>query len=242
MARMDPVESAPPQVLRGEPDAGAAEWLLSSLRPMHWRHMELPVGAFVPDSYGAVARVLHPWHDGEQPVTWAAAATRLGDSSAAALDRRRDGHVLPGIKGLYDPQVGQLDQVIAERMVHALTQATTTPEDVFVAVWSGWGNRPEDWHPTAALIPTPQRGHLLLRGALSALLHPVEHFLPSGIWWPADRAWVVATEVDYHWTFVAGSNELISTLITDPRLEVLRTHSDAAANNLSHDAPPAGNP
>ena len=38
---------------------------------------------------------------------------------------------------------------------------------------------------------------------------------------PEDRAWFVAAEVDFAWTYVGGSRELVDALIADDRLEVL---------------------
>lgn len=41
---------------------------------------------------------------------------------------------------------------------------------------------------------------------------------PSLIW-PADRAWVLVSEIDFDSTIVAGSEALIATLCADPRIE-----------------------
>jgi hypothetical protein len=41
------------------------------------------------------------------------------------------------------------------------------------------------------------------------------------LWWPDDRAWFVATEVDHAWTYVAGSQQLLNRLMAEPRLEIL---------------------
>jgi hypothetical protein len=41
------------------------------------------------------------------------------------------------------------------------------------------------------------------------------------IWWPDDRAWCVATEVDYARTYVGGNLDLIVRILTDVRVEVL---------------------
>lgn len=41
-------------------------------------------------------------------------------------------------------------------------------------------------------------------------------------WWPADRSWFVATEIDYPWSYVAGSNALIASLMSDQALETVR--------------------
>jgi hypothetical protein len=36
-----------------------------------------------------------------------------------------------------------------------------------------------------------------------------------------DRSWFVVTEIDFAWTYVAGSHALIEALLAEPRLEVL---------------------
>jgi hypothetical protein len=41
------------------------------------------------------------------------------------------------------------------------------------------------------------------------------------LWWPDDRAWFVATEIDHAWTYVAGSQQLLARLMADRRLEIL---------------------
>ena len=46
-------------------------------------------------------------------------------------------------------------------------------------------------------------------------------------WWPADRAWFVATEIDYPWTYLAGTPGLIDAIIDHPTIEAVRVeHSD----------------
>ncbi len=41
------------------------------------------------------------------------------------------------------------------------------------------------------------------------------------MWWPDDRAWCVASEVDFHSTYVGGSRRLIDGLLGDERIEAL---------------------
>jgi hypothetical protein len=53
------------------------------------------------------------------------------------------------------------------------------------------------------------------------------------LWWPADRAWFVATEIEFEWTFVAGDPTLIESLRADERLEVAPTTFDAPANRAT---------
>lgn len=40
------------------------------------------------------------------------------------------------------------------------------------------------------------------------------------LFWPDDRAWCVASEIDFDSTLVAGSTALIEALLTAPGLEV----------------------
>ena len=58
-----------------------------------------------------------------------------------------------------------------------------------------------------------------LRPALPARFAPSAES-PSLIW-PADRAWIVVSEIDWDSTIVAGSSELQHALCTDPRIEAL---------------------
>ena len=41
--------------------------------------------------------------------------------------------------------------------------------------------------------------------------------------WPADHAWFVMTNIDSEWTGVGGSYPLANELLSDPRLEVVKT-------------------
>jgi hypothetical protein len=45
------------------------------------------------------------------------------------------------------------------------------------------------------------------------------------LWWPDDRSWCVATEVDFSWTYVGGSHALIERVLADPALEARPTQS-----------------
>ena len=47
------------------------------------------------------------------------------------------------------------------------------------------------------------------------------------LFWPADHAWCVGTEVDDDSTFIGGSRELIDELCASASLEVLQIAPDA---------------
>jgi hypothetical protein len=46
------------------------------------------------------------------------------------------------------------------------------------------------------------------------------------LWWPADRAWYVATEIDFDSTVVGGSRDLVGRIIASPHLEAFEVSSD----------------
>lgn len=69
----------------------------------------------------------------------------------------------------------------------------------------------------------PGRDYLLFSGPLLAAAEIVD---PAGIWaqspnlfWPADRSWCVATEIDFDSTIVAGSSVLVAAVLAEPTLE-----------------------
>lgn len=50
----------------------------------------------------------------------------------------------------------------------------------------------------------------------------------ANLWWPEDRAWCVATEIDFSWTYVGGSGVCIQALIAAQQLEAMPTRIDHA--------------
>lgn len=223
----------PDHPLAPEPDGTQASWWLEQLD--RWGRHGIPVSSLVPSGFPAVCQVLHPWWGRDaEPIRWATLAEHPGIAELRDRYQTRDG-VLPALaheQGL-EASTGDLDELTASALVEVLGTATTTPDDVFVAVWEGWGDVPVQRFPGAAHLDTQARGHFLLRGPLIGALSSVRasgHEQPtSGLWWPADRAWFVATEIDFEWTFVAGQPSLIEQLLHDPRLEVASTTFDADA-------------
>lgn len=232
------IELVPPDHPLGpEPDGTVADWWLQQLLP--WGRQGISVGAFVPSSFPSVCQVLHPWRgQGRQRTSWRRLAAHHGFASVPALDQTRDEFSIPAAHdaGL-SASPGELDQTTAAALVDVLSEATTTPDDVFVAVWEGWGDVPLQRFPGAARLDTQARGHFLLRGPLRGVLTSVaasrHDRSAAGLWWPADRAWFVSTEIDFEWTFVAGNGELMDRLTDDDRLEVARTGFDAPGNQAA---------
>lgn len=90
------------------------------------------------------------------------------------------------------------------------------------------------WLEGCGRVQAPERTYLLFRGPVSAATAiggAVDPRVSSGapnrsptgpldgpnLWWPDDRAWVVASEIDLEWTYIGGPAGLIDVLLTDQR-------------------------
>jgi hypothetical protein len=85
-------------------------------------------------------------------------------------------------------------------------------------------------------VELPHREYLLYRGPVEAALATVglgDEDQVANLWWPQDRAWCVATEIDLAWTYVGGSAGLIAALLADPRIEALPAAPDDALTGVA---------
>lgn len=171
------------------------------------------VGSIIPDGYPAYARIDNGdgWHGSLSPASVTALVELLASATGtpsdcwfclwdgygwvragtaqALLERSRFGAV---------PLVGRLF-----RPLHAFAPGAVPPE-----VLKG------------PLVNLPMRSYLLYRGAVekaSAWMR-FPYWQTPNLWWPADRSWIVATEIDLDWTYVGGSDAVIQRVLNDPRL------------------------
>jgi hypothetical protein len=222
-------------------DASASKWIHSRLHPSWW-----VVGAVIPTGFEAYARIFHPpgrlSPDGtETPVRWRDIAAANGRTIQAEMQRLGGGSDPtergPDGEQLWDhqPRCGTLPHDVAVRLAAILGAHTTTPDNCWFSVWEGWGGLQERVYE-APVVAIPDRTFFLLRGAIkdvTTTLDDVEWIYQSpNLWWPEDRAWCVATEIDFSWTYVGGSRACIDELLKDQELEVLPTHPDEGKNML----------
>jgi hypothetical protein len=110
-----------------------------------------------------------------------------------------------------------------------LARNTATPDQCWFCVWEGYGwpalNRLRE-HPSRAALE--HRNCFLFRGAVSAAgaFRSEVWFQSPTLWWPEDRAWCVASELDIYSTYVAASTTAVRALIDHAALEVLECTSD----------------
>ena len=224
------------------------------------------VAELVPPVFEAYARVFHPAvrhaddvdaflgvHADEplppdDDVTWAEVAAFNGRTAHPAMEwafitgstEFIGSDDQPGMWNEPPPE-GHLPVAVATRLADALAPHTSTPADC----WFGVDNT---WHADAG--PTLHLGgvyYLLVRGpvelaAVNFADEPVEQ--SANLWWPDDRAWFVATNVDLMSTYVGGSAACIADLLAADGLEVAAV---AADQRVTWDAdtvnpPPLGAP
>lgn len=122
-------------------------------------------------------------------------------------------------------------------LIEVLREETGSPSRCWVCIWEGWGGI-GDAFPEVPRIVLPDRNHLLFGTSLDVLMEgvllgPGAQYAGPSLWWPEDRAWCVATEVDFRWTYVGGSATCIGRLLNDARLEALPTEPEHRGDYLS---------
>lgn len=222
-----PLRAAPPTLplLQHVGDIGPADWLRISMTTF-----ARSVASFLPAHFDAYVRVYHPFERGDghpyAGLTWralaAAAHAELNDRSVfEALDP-----VVP--RDAHQPTCGTLPEALVGPLVESLALATATPANCFFAVWEGFGGSlvPPDLEPKLDL---PHRRYHVFRGPIEGIRTSFDahRYQSANLWWPSDRAWCVASEVDLHWTYVGGPRTCIEASVSDARLETMETTSSA---------------
>jgi hypothetical protein len=199
------MEAAPLTSLIPAPDAQPAEWVAEA-----FRDFAKSVLSLVPKGFEAYVRVFHParLRSGEV-VTWAEIAAANGREAHAGMQL----NALTGIESIYGsqpgvfdvhPAVGWLEADLARALASALRPHSTTPDRCFFAVWYGFAGLGDDVRSAPTFV-TPGRKYHLLTGPVEAASEIVEEPLSRrspNLWWPEDRAWCVATEIDLNSTYV----------------------------------------
>lgn len=86
--------------------------------------------------------------------------------------------------------------------------------------------------PLVKVHPDPSggalRAYFLFRGAIAVAptLAFNGTYQSPNLWWPQDRSWCVATEIDGNSTYVGGSARCVEAVLADERLEALPSSVD----------------
>jgi hypothetical protein len=195
-------------------EVGAAGWILGRLHPFG-----SDLGSIVPDGFEAYARILNPAYDkGGAPV-------RLSELAGAALDATTRLDDLAAAAGVKEPIEGTLDRGQLDALVETLARFTTTPDRCWFGVWTGFGwLGPQTVERPRRVVELPERPMGLYEGpigAAAAFMEPPGQQSPN-LWWPADRAWCVATEIDFRSTYLGGAEALVRAVLEAPGLDAIR--------------------
>jgi hypothetical protein len=224
-------------------EVSAAEWIVERLHPF-----ASDVGSFVPQGFEAYARVLHPLWRVEQgqrsKVRWADLAREAGTTIRPTVQLEE---LRPGPE-TEPPLVGTLEQDELDALVGLVAPHTSSPQSCWFGLWEGYGwmqggpavaelaPRPahkgfrrrrrspvEPVAPPGPRVQIPGRSLALYRGpieAAAAFCQPPAFQSPN-LWWPEDRAWCVASEIDLPSTYLGGSRALVQEVLHDGRLEAI---------------------
>jgi hypothetical protein len=154
-----------------------------------------------------------------------------------------------------NPQRGSLAPEALGPLCGLLGEHTAAADDCLFCLWDGYGwmdhvptpgraehadavGGNEDLRapvlPVDALgrrrVELPHRGYVLLAGALPAALEirwgPFRQ--SPNLFWPADRAWCAASELDFDSTLVGGTAELIESILETPALDAWPIQADSS--------------
>jgi hypothetical protein len=212
-------------------DVTPAAWIGPRLHPF-----AQDIGSVVPEGFAAYARLFHTVEvDRDRRERWSDVAARNG----RIVHSEMQFHMIaaprgetPSVRhqGGHRPRTGTLLLEQRRILVEHLRRATATPDICWFALWEGFGGL--DDRVISERVELPKRSYLLYSGTIERVLEspdPVFDLSPN-LWWPEDRAWFVATEIDFDSTFVGGDDRLIAALVTDERLEVLPIALSAKAD------------
>lgn len=69
-------------------------------------------------------------------------------------------------------------------------------------------------------------GMFLIADVITAAGNRFRTLLSPNLWWPQDRAWCVATNIDLMASYVGGSNQCVESLLASPELEAFEASAE----------------
>ena len=196
-------------------DDAAGAWIAELLHPF-----ARDVGSIVPPGFSQYAQIRHQSADnaesvaGYPPIELVELLAKLGASRTSTPDRCSfalwDGRGWLTSQRMYWVRGGQspLARLRGRRQVRAQRRRD---EALRHLVENELGSIPR--------LMLPQRTYLLFVGAVASATTLRNPMWPSGaseppnLWWPADQAWCVASEIDLPVTYIGGSSGLIADLL-----------------------------
>lgn len=224
---------------------------------MEWVARELDwtrrLRSWMPAGFERYVRVLHPawvnvWDEGklvgQSLVPWStvsewSAKPLNATSSFQYLSLRSDGlSWMEREGGGSVPSQGELDNPSIGQLLKHLAEETTTPNEIWMLIWTGYGGPPDSIGlpvDVSSFLRLTGRQYVLRRGSiLSSPGGPDGSAFenPPTFWWPADHSWFVACDIDASSTYVGGSDKLIERILAEPSLEIFPAELDDPYDGL----------
>jgi hypothetical protein len=191
-------------------DATAGQWIAEVLHPF-----AAGVGSIVPPGFADYVEVRHET-EGSPPTALLASLASAGVDHTSTPDRCWfaiwDGYGWFNGSADYGTRARRtaIGRALARRHIRALQRRHDAQRQRLRA--------------EAAAIPRlqlPQRSYYLLVGPVSCAsrLHaqsvPITSSQAPNLWWPDDRAWCVASEIDLPVSYIGGPTEFIDRVLRD---------------------------
>ena len=217
-----------------ETDTSPADWIGPRLHPFGQ-----DTGSVVPEGFDAYCRIFHPFHSpwpDSEIITWTEVARRNDRVAHASMQfheiNRPIGSPVPD-RFAWDQGLrwGECPDEVITPLVAILRTQTLTPDRCWFCVWEGYGSI--KYPRVLRKVVHPARNYGLYGGPIENALISLDGVRsgssPSpNLWWPDDQAWIVATEIDFAWTYVGGTDELIREIIESDQVEALAITLDAS--------------
>ncbi len=216
-------------------DISAGRWVEERL--WKWGKQGVPVGSVVPEGFEAYARILHPAHrsptDGGEGarVRWSTVAAWTGRVVHPQMRFERIANLAEHEFPTWGspPVQGILPREECERVAGLLRSFTSTPARCWFGIWDGYGFLDPKRYSGILRVSAQHRDYLLYGGPIEAVTGfawgPSQQ--SPNLWWPEDQSWCVATDIDLADTYIGGSEECISRILSDGEIEAFRTTLNA---------------
>ena len=185
----------------------------------------------MPEGFESYGRVLHPaqrqTERGLEPVRWSTVATWTGRAAHPLMQFHRianlSWHESPTWGML--PSEGSLPPAGAEALVAILRTFTATPDRCYFGLWDGFGVPELLAFATHPRLRLPHRDYFLFAGPIDAVpwLTLGDFHQSPNLWWPEDRTWLVATDIDLYDTYVGASEKAVERIVAGAALEAFQT-------------------
>jgi hypothetical protein len=187
----------------------------------------------VPKGFEAYARVFHPFRKGldRKRTRWAEVAADCGTVAHREMQWDAISRRTHSGEADQDPWTGEMDRDDLSVVCEILEAHSADLAHCFFGLCTieSW----EDSFSAAELRAHPflkhpmGRDYIVLEGPITAV-GQIEGGRAPNLIWPADRSWLVASEVDFDSTLIGGSRDLIDAIVSSPVLEAWEVEPDTS--------------